>query len=96
MAKYKFNIDKKLPSKEVINKHKNFDHLVGNYKKMFNYKPTSKPFLRNPKVLHVLILILVIALLMIFHVERKAKNEKNIIPTSKGTPTDTIKNEPPD
>lgn len=64
MGKYKFNIDKKIPSDEQIDKHKDFKKLLYNYQK--GTKPLYKtPLYKKRKVYLVVLLILLIVYLVV-------------------------------
>lgn len=76
MSKYKVHIDKSLPSKEKIERYKNFDSLIGQVKTIHSHQGVKSPIYKNKKIRSMIILILIVILALIF-AEKQNDSEKN-------------------
>ena len=66
MNKYKININKPIPSDEVINQKKNFNELLGNFKEVHN--PQKFGVDRHRKIKKIQIIVVVVAILLALYV----------------------------
>ncbi len=71
MGKYKVNIDKPGISDADIEKHKNFDSLMGQYQKLHSVKHATKPLYQDKKFLSLIMLIFIVLLALFFAHEEK-------------------------
>ncbi len=69
MDKYKINIDKPNPSKKDTEKFKNFDNLVGDYKKMHSPWQLLKVMYKDRKVIRLFIIIVAVIVAIVFGVK---------------------------
>ena len=80
MSKYKINIDKPVPTKEEINKFKNFDNLVSDYSKLHSPWILLNHLYHNRKLMRLFIVLVAILIAVFFGTQY---NEKETNPPDK-------------
>ncbi|MFN6944596.1 MAG: energy transducer TonB, partial [Cytophagaceae bacterium] len=65
MKKYKINRNKPTPGDEAIDKHKDFNKLLNDYQKVYDYKKATRPLYKDKRFL-MFIISIAIVLLAIF------------------------------
>ncbi len=78
MNKYKVNINKPIPSDEVINQKKNFNELLGNFEEMHN--PQKFGTDRHKKIKKIQIIVIVVAVLLALYVTNANTDSKKETP----------------
>ena len=74
--KYKINIDQPVPSDDKIAQHKDFGRILADYRNLT--EPIyNRPLYKNPKAFMGLALILTIAFLVFWAVEKEEKDKAN-------------------
>jgi hypothetical protein len=74
MSKYKINIDKPAPSKEEINKFKNFENVVSDYKKLHSPWDLLKDLYKDKKLIRIFIVLLAILFAVVFGTQESDEN----------------------
>ena len=64
MGKLKINKDKKA-SKEQIDRHKNFDRFMANYKKFYTFR-TTRLLYKKRRWLTLILVIIILTLILLF------------------------------
>ena len=72
MAGFKIKIDQPEPSSEVMNRYKDFNSLMDNYKKYYTTRGIRDLLYRDRKKLVYIIIILIFLLLLLFYDESEA------------------------
>lgn len=73
MNKYKININKPIPSDEVINQKKNFNELISTFEEVHNPQKFGKD--RHKKLKKIQIIVLVVAVLLALYVANTTGKE---------------------
>ena len=76
MEKYKINKNPKPLSDEQINRHKDFNTLLTNQKKLYKYKDATKPLYRKTGFMSLVILISVVILLLFIESKEAESTEQ--------------------
>ncbi|WMJ73418.1 hypothetical protein RCC89_09610 [Cytophagaceae bacterium ABcell3] len=79
MEKFKINKNKPELTDEEIDKHKDFDKLLNNYKDIYSYKKATQPLYKNTR-LRLFVMLVLAVLLAIFYGEKEKQSSKEGAP----------------
>ncbi len=66
MGKFKVVIDPPMPSKEAINKHKDYGAFMNNYKKYYGTKGIRRLLYKDRRKMVMIVIFIILALLYLF------------------------------
>lgn len=93
MAKYKINIDKKLPSKEETKSYQAFDTVLNDYEEVHKPHRFLWGMLRNFRLVKLFILINIVVFTVYFsHKHREKTREAKVNKTMQFEKKDSLKN----
>jgi hypothetical protein len=78
MEKFEVNRNPKPLLDEQINRHKNFDKLIGDHSKLTKYKTATQPLYKNKKFMGLMILISIVTLVLVMDTVEESESKKTI------------------
>ena len=90
MEKFEIKRNPKPLTDEQINRHKNFDKLIGEHTKLLNYREATKPLYKSKKLLGLIIVISVVVLVIVLDETEQKKQVDTNVDTLKTEQVDSL------